>query len=52
MLKHPSCLFDRHKPVRREAHWDGQHYVGTCIRCGARIRRRGRGDWRKDWLAD
>jgi len=41
------CLFDRHRPKRSGVEWDGSSFVGTCKRCGAPIRRRERGGWRK-----
>ncbi len=44
------CLFNRHRPVAREVEWDGAHYVGHCVGCGARIRRRSSKTWRRDWL--
>ena len=48
----PLCLFNRHVPDRRNAHWDGFNYVSTCKVCRRQIRRREGGGWRRDWKAD
>ncbi|MFN3424362.1 MAG: hypothetical protein ACK40C_06615 [Novosphingobium meiothermophilum] len=41
------CLFDRHRPVREGVEWNGVAFVGTCKHCGAAIRRREGGGWRR-----
>jgi hypothetical protein len=45
----PLCWFNNHTPNRREVKWDGLHYVGTCTCCGEAIRRKDKGEWKKDW---
>lgn len=45
----PLCWFNRHVPDRDAVHWDSHHYIGTCRRCGAPIRRLERKQWRKEW---
>jgi hypothetical protein len=44
------CAFNRHVPNDKHAWWDGLNYVSECAKCGAKIRRVKRGDWRRDWL--
>ena len=44
------CVLNKHEPDRRAAKWDGTHYVGHCLKCGRRIRRKAHKDWRRDWL--
>jgi hypothetical protein len=46
------CLFNRHKPLRRDVEWDGRAYVGTCRNCGAPIQRHGKRKWRKRKAAE
>lgn len=41
------CLLNRHRPVREEVVWTGINYFGICKHCGADIRRREGGGWRK-----
>jgi hypothetical protein len=48
MLPMPLCLFNRHKPNRARAKWDGVDFVGTCRHCGTHIRRKEH----KHWIAD
>ena len=50
-LSIPLCLLNRHTPDRRAATWDGQHYIGYCLDCGKKIRRKARNDWRNDWIS-
>jgi len=52
LIRLPLCLLNHHKPNRRKVKWDGISYTGTCDCCGAEIRRRDRGDWRRDWRPD
>lgn len=44
------CRFNRHRPIRHKASWDGQHFIGHCEVCGIAIRRPGKAVWLKDWL--
>lgn len=50
-MRIPLCLFDRHAPVREDAHWNGKNYTGTCRHCGRDIVRRSRGVWKKMLVA-
>ncbi len=43
----PLCLFNRHRPDRRAAKWDGTQYVSYCKDCSRHIRRKARNDWRR-----
>lgn len=45
----PLCWFDRHTPNRNRVKWDGVSFVGACRFCGAKVRRREKGSWVKDW---
>jgi hypothetical protein len=47
-----TCWLNRHTPADRTAKWDGEHYYGTCGKCGRRIRRLRKGVWKRDWLND
>lgn len=47
-LPSPACLFDRHRPNRREVKWDGQDYLGKCKYCGKPIRKHHHGRWQRD----
>lgn len=47
-----TCWLNRHTPADRTAKWDGEHYYGTCGKCGRRIRRLRKGVWKRDWLSD
>jgi hypothetical protein len=40
------CLFNRHRPDRHKAHWDGTHYVAACTACGRQVYRRKSKTWR------
>ena len=40
LLPMPMCLFNRHKPNRAKAKWDGADFVANCRHCGTRIRRK------------
>ena len=46
----PLCWLNRHRPDRDAAWWDGLHFVGHCLDCGARIRRRKHRHWQRDWI--
>lgn len=43
-----SCMFNRHEPDRANVVPDGFGYSGTCVRCGAAIRRKSHRQWRRD----
>lgn len=40
------CTFNSHSPEHYRVSWNGEHYCGTCQRCGRPIRREARGQWR------
>jgi hypothetical protein len=40
------CLFNRHRPQRRNVVWDGFHYTSDCTHCGKPVFRRSGGGWR------
>ena len=46
----PLCRLNRHRPNRDATWWDGLHFVGHCLDCGARIRRRKHRHWQRDWM--
>lgn len=42
-----SCMFNRHEPDRANVVSDGFGYSGTCVHCGAAIRRKSHRQWRR-----
>jgi hypothetical protein len=48
LLPMPLCLFNRHKPDRAKAKWNGVDFVANCRHCGTRIRRKEH----RLWVAD
>ena len=51
-LRLPLCLFNRHAPTHNRVKWDGFNFVSTCRYCAQPIRRKEKGQWRKEWLAE
>ena len=43
------CLINRHRPVRDRVLRDDGDWVGWCRQCDSEIRRKRRGDWRREW---
>lgn len=40
------CALGRHEPNRERVRWDGHHYIGHCVSCGANIYRVEHKRWR------
>jgi hypothetical protein len=47
-MKRLRCWLNLHEPNREHVDWDGMRYIGTCVICGAPIKRVRKGTWRKD----
>ena len=46
-IKRFYCLFNHHRPLPWQVHWDGLRYISECRHCSRSIARRPRGGWRK-----